>query len=212
MASRMSETNPVPVNDFYRADQGWIDVIDIDKNTNAYYIAPANSKSGFRYVNPAKPQECFFWSNWKNEGRRLPLKGKGLVMFHFDKSIGSNNPPNTLSLAVVQADGKGDLNKTNWPSPGSDGLDYFYRGNGTGFGPTSTPAAKWNDGSNSGLVLHDISPIADTMAFYVGTGVVGLNNSHFKASDNNQDLRQRLGSWYSLNGVLKTPKPQKSHP
>lgn len=174
MANRMSETNPVPINDFYRADQGWIDVVDIDKNTNAFYKSGANGNAGFRYVNPARPQECFFWSNWKNTDRRSVLKGKGLVMFHFDNSIGVNNPPNTLSLSVVQADGKGDLNKTQWPSPGSDPADYFYQGNGTSFGSSTNPPAKWNDGTNSGLLIHDISPIADTMTFYVGTGLVSI--------------------------------------
>lgn len=115
-----------------------------------------------------------FWSNLKNEGRRAVLKGQGLLMFHFDKAIGGNTPPNTLCLAVVQADGKKELDLTNWPSPGSDVDDYFSRTNGPLFSSASVPAAKWNNGAASGLILHDIGPLADTIGFYVGSGAVIL--------------------------------------
>ncbi|MDB5103237.1 MAG: hypothetical protein JWP91_926 [Fibrobacteres bacterium] len=172
MASRPSETNPVIINDFYRADQGWIDVVDVDKNMNAYFRAAANSTVGYRFINPARPQECFFWSNLKNEGRRAILKGRGMLMFHFDKDIGVNTPPNVLSLSVVQADGKKQLDATNWPTPGSDPLDYFSQATGASFSSTTDPASKWNNGSASGLIVHDIGPAADTMGFYVGSGAV----------------------------------------
>lgn len=174
MANRASETNPVMINDFYRADQGWIDVVDIDKDMNAFFKAAANSTVGYRFVNPARPQECFFWSNIKNEGRRAVLKGQGLLMYHFDKDIGSNAPPKILSLAVVQADGKKQLDSTNWPAPGSDIKDYFSQTTGALFSSTTLPAAKWNNGAASGLILHDIGPLADTIGFYVGAGAVAL--------------------------------------
>ena len=118
MGNRASETNPVMINDFYRADQGWLDVVDIDKDASAYYRAAANSAVGYRFANPLRPQECFFWSNLKNQGRRAVLRGQGLLVLHFDKDIGGNNPPDPLSLAVVQADGKRDLDTATWPSPG----------------------------------------------------------------------------------------------
>ena len=172
MANRANDYNPVMVNDFYRADQGWIDVVDIGKDMSAYFRAAANSNVGYRFVNPARPQECFFWSNLKNEGRRAVLKGQGLLMLHFDKDIGGNAPPKTLSLAVVQADGLRQLDSTNWPNPGSDPKDYFSRTGGALFSSASLPAAKWNNGAASGLILHDIGPLADTIGFYVGSGAV----------------------------------------
>jgi M6 family metalloprotease-like protein len=172
MANRPSETNPVIVNDFFRADQGWMDVVDIDKGMNAYYRGAANSGVGYRFVNPARPQECFFWSNLKNEGRRAILNGRGLLVLHFDKDIGINDPPNSLCLAVVQADGLRELDQTKWPTPGSDAKDYFSRTGGALFTSATQPAAKWNNGAASGLILHDIGPLADTIGFYVGSGAV----------------------------------------
>jgi M6 family metalloprotease-like protein len=175
MANRPNDQNPPLINDFFRADQGWIDVVDVDKSMNAYYTIAANGAVGYRFVNPARPQELFFWSNYANTGRRAVLKGRGLLVLHFDKDVGTNDPPKTpLCLAVVQADGKDELGATMWPSPGSDPKDYFSKSTGAAFGSSTVPAAKWNDGSASGLNLHDIGPAADTMGFYVGTGAVSV--------------------------------------
>jgi M6 family metalloprotease-like protein len=202
MANRASETNPVMINDFYRADQGWIDVVDIDKDMNAYYKSAANSAVGYRFVNPARPQECFFWSNLKNVDRRAVLKGQGLLLFHFDKDIGSNTPPNPLSLAVVQADGKKELDATNWPSPGSDTKDYFSRTGGANFSSATVPAAKWNNGAASGLILHDIGPLADTIGFYVGSGAVIVRPREPSAA---ASAAPALGHPFDLRGAAIPP-------
>jgi M6 family metalloprotease-like protein len=172
MANRPNDVNPVTINDFYRADQGWIEVVDIDKNMNAFHKSAANSAVGYRFANPARPQESFFWSNLKNDGRRAALTGRGVLILHFDKDIGWNDPPNAMSLSVVQADGLKQLDQTKWPSPGSDPKDYFSRTGGAAFGSATNPAAKWKNGAASGLYIHDIGPLADTMSFYVGTGTV----------------------------------------
>jgi len=174
MGNRPNDQNPPLINDFFRADQGWLDVVDVDKSMNAFYTIAANGTVGYRFANPARPQELFFWSNYSNVGRRAILKGRGLLVLHFDKDIGSNNPPGPLCLAVVQADGKDELGKTTWPSPGSDAKDYYSKGTGATLGAFTTSASKWNDGSASGLNLHDIGAAADTMGFYVGNGSVGL--------------------------------------
>jgi M6 family metalloprotease-like protein len=170
MANRMSEMNPVPINDFYRADQGWIPVVDIKAGDN-WTLTAKPDQGGFRFLNPANSKECFFWSNVKNTGRWSTLKGKGLLLWHFDKTIGTNDPPKTLGLSVVQADGKTDLNATMWPSPGSDAKDFFFAGNLASFSSTTNPKSNWNNGTASNLNLHDISAASDSMTFMVGVGV-----------------------------------------
>jgi M6 family metalloprotease-like protein len=174
MGNRPNDANPPAINDFYRADQGWIDVVDLDKNSGAAFLAPSDGSRGYRFANPARPQECFFWSNIANTGRHSVLKGRGLLVLHFDKDIGVNTPPNPLSLAVVQADGKDELGQTMWPSPGSDAKDFFTRTTGAAFGSATSPAAKWNNGAASGLDLHDIGPATDSLAFAIGRIPVAL--------------------------------------
>ena len=192
MGNRPNDVNPPLINDFYRADQGWIDVVDIDKSMNAFHTIAANGTVGYRFANPARPQECFFWSNYANKGRRAVLKGRGFLILHFDKDIGSNNPPNPLSLAVVQADGMDELGKEQWPDPGSDAKDYFSKATGAAFGAATVPPSKWNNGTASGLNLHDIGAAADTMGFYLGTGPVAVRPlvpRPFRAGKSGRDAR-----------------------
>jgi len=167
MGNRMHETNPVPVNDFYRADQGWIPLTDIRAADDLRLTAIPNG-TGFRFQNPARSQECFFWSNVANTGRWSFLKGRGILLWHFDKSIGNNDPPKPLSLAVVQADGKKQLDTTYWPSPGSDAQDFFFGGHTDHFDAAGAPKAAWNNGQAADLKIYSIAPISDAMEFFVG--------------------------------------------
>lgn len=169
MGNRIQDQNPVGINDFYRADQGWIPTVEITSTTNAFFTAPAG-QGGYRFVNPARPNELFYWANVRNTGRWSGLKGRGLLIFHFDKSKGSNSSAANRSLFVVEADGADNMASAQWPSPGSAAADFFPYGNRPEFSQATSNAARWNDGSATGLRLHSIGPIADQMTFAVGTG------------------------------------------
>ncbi|HEX6274687.1 MAG TPA: M6 family metalloprotease domain-containing protein [Polyangiaceae bacterium] len=172
MGNSSSTTNPVGINDFYRADQGWIPVIDIASSTNARYYAVPNT-GGYRYVNPGRPDEAFFWSNVQATNRWSTLAGSGIVLLHFDYAIRNNDPPNPLSLAVVQADGMRELDAEQWPMPGSDASDFYHSGTKTEFSATTNPSSAWNNGSASGLRIYEISANGPMMTFAVGTGTPG---------------------------------------
>jgi uncharacterized protein (TIGR03382 family) len=171
MANRDANTNPVGIDDVLRADQGWIDVIDIQSTTNARYQATPNGVA-YRYLNPARPTEYFLWSNVQNVSEWKSLVAGGLLIWHFDKSIAGNNPPQTLQLAVVQGGGTRVLSATTWPSPGSAKTDFFGKDVNTELGAATKPASKWNDGSASGLRIYDIGPSGPSIAFSVGTGPI----------------------------------------
>lgn len=169
MGNGASQANPPGINDLYRADQGWIPIVDVTADTNTIYQAVANG-AGYRYLNPERDEEAFFWSNVRSQGRFDTIEGDGLLLLHFDEEIGFNNPPNPLSLAVVQADGKKDLDQTTWPSPGSDAEDYFHAAGVHEFSVETHETARWNDGSESGLRIYDVGPISDSVEFKVGYG------------------------------------------
>lgn len=169
MGNRISTLNPVGINDFFRADQGWIPVVDVEMSRPALYVARPNG-AAYRYVNLEEPDELFLWSNVQNSGRFAPLRGGGLLLLHFDGRIRVNNPPDPLALAVVQADGLNELDGTTWPMPGNDPNDYFFEGNNDEFSDTTNPRAAWNDGAGSGLRIHAISANDAEMTFAVGEG------------------------------------------
>ena len=171
MGNGSSQKNPVGINDFYRADQGWIELVDVTADTNALFGAKVNG-AGYRYTNPSESEESFFWSNVKSDGRFSTIQGDGLLLLHFDKGIGRNDPPNPLSLAVVQADGKKDLDQTMWPEPGSDAADFFHAGGTSEFSEAGFETATWNDGSASELHIYDVGPNGDEIQFKVGNGPI----------------------------------------
>jgi M6 family metalloprotease-like protein len=178
MANNSSATNPTPVNDFFRADQGWIGTVDITAQSRAFYKAEAPAMRGFRYVRPDKPGELFFWSHVRKNGRWSILKGSGLLLLHFDQSIKGNDPPNPLSLAVVQADGLHELDDTVWPRPGSDIDDYFQAATKSEWSAATGPDNQWHDGKATGLRIFEIGPLGDSIGFYVGDAKpVSLANS-----------------------------------
>jgi M6 family metalloprotease-like protein len=169
MGNASDGANPVGINDFYRADQGWIPVIDLTAQTNRRFYADVNA-GGYRYVNPDRPDEAFFWSNVQNNDRWSSLRGNGLVVLHFDAEIRTNDPPNPLSLAVVQADGQRELDQTMWPEPGSEQADFFSANGTSELSASTTPSSAWNDGAASGLRIYDVSDSGTSMTFTVGTG------------------------------------------
>lgn len=169
MANRGSDTNPVGINDMFRADQGWIDLVDIEASTNARLSTKPDGVV-YRFLNPARPTEYFLWSNLQNQAEWVSIDGSGLLVWHFDQAIRGNNPPEPLQLAVVQAGGGRKLAATTWPSPGSDSADLFAKGGKSELGLQTQPNTKWNNGSESGLRIYDISAPGPTMEFSVGTG------------------------------------------
>jgi len=171
MANRVSDAAPVGINDMFRLDQGWIDVVDIVSTTNAR-LSSMPDGAAYRYANPDRATEYFAWSNVQNTDEWTPLKGGGLLVWHFDRSIGSNSPPATLELAVVQAGGSRKLSDTMWPSPGSAATDFFNKTVNAELGAATTPNSKWNGGTASGLRIYDISASGPTMQFSVGTGML----------------------------------------
>jgi hypothetical protein len=171
MANRDADTNPVGINDAFRVDQGWLDVVDIDSSTNAVYTSAPDAPA-YRYVNATDSGEFFLWSNVQPTQEWVSLKGGGILLWHFDNSIAGNAPPATLQLAVVQGGGTRILSATTWPSPGTAATDFFYKGNNSEFGASTQPASAWNNKSASGLRIYDISANGAQMTFSVGNGAL----------------------------------------
>jgi M6 family metalloprotease-like protein len=165
MGNRMSDANPVPVNDFFRADQGWIPAKEITANDNLLCTTTPNQMAYF-YRNPSNKKQMFLWSEIKNSGRYSTLKGKGILLYKFDSGISGNTSGTSRQLYVVEADGNNAMAKDQWPSPGSASSDFFFKGNNAEFSSTSKPASLW------GLKIYNVSAASDTMTFYTGTGTV----------------------------------------
>ena len=167
MGNRMSDVNPQAINDFFRADQGWIPVTDITPDDNRAFTATHNG-GAYRYVNPDDRLEMFLWSVIRTEGRWSNVRGDGILLYHFNARINGNTSGSQRTLYVVEADGDNRLANDQWPNPGYDAGDFFNEENADAFSQDTRPESQW------GLRIYDIGTAGDTMPFKVGTGVVSL--------------------------------------
>lgn len=170
LGNRMSDVNPVLINDFFRADQGWISVMDVDSSTNGTFVASYDSMA-YRYPNPKNAKEGFFWSNIPNTGRNSSLQGSGLVLYHYNMSLDGNTSASSLLLRIVQADNQAHLQSTQWPNPGNAANDPFRSGTSTEFSVSTSNYNNWYNNTASSLRIWDISSAMKDMTFKLGTGV-----------------------------------------
>jgi len=171
MGNRANDWNPVAINDFFRADQGWIPFIDITSDDVSF----ETTKPGefcYRYKNPNKPnQEGLVWSYVRNTGRNKVLAGSGLLMQHYDFSIEGNSASDKLGLRIVHANAAGkssDNVADQWPSPGSTANTFFKSGTYSEFSDDAYPAIRWYNGSKTGLKITDIGTPGETLTFCIG--------------------------------------------
>lgn len=171
MGNRANDLNPVAINDFYRADQGWIPFVDVTSEDVSLETTKPNEVC-YRYKNPARPEkEGLVWSYVRNSGRDKVLKGSGLLMQHYDFSIEGNSAADKLTLRIVHANAAGKSNdnvKDQWPNPGSDANAFFKSGTYSEFSDDKYPAIRWYNGSKTGLKITDIGTPGETMQFCIG--------------------------------------------
>lgn len=175
MGNRANDLNPVAINDFYRADQGWIPFVDITSDDVNNVTGLEVSKPGefcYRYKNPARPnQEGLVWSYVRNTGRNKVLAGSGLLMQHYDFSIEGNSAADKLGLRIVHASAAGkssDNPGDQWPSPGSTANTFFKSGTYSEFSDDAYPAIRWYNGSTTGLKITDIGTPGESLTFCIG--------------------------------------------
>ena len=171
MGNRAHDLNPVAINDFYRADQGWIPFVEVTGND----VSLETTKPGevcYRYKNPNRPnQEGLVWSYVRNTGRNKVLKGSGLLMQHYDFSIEGNSASDKLGLRIVHASAAGkssDNVADQWPNPGSDANAFFSYSAYPEFSDDKYPAIRWYNGSKTGLKITDIGTPGETLTFCIG--------------------------------------------
>ena len=175
MGNRANDLNPVAINDFYRADQGWIPFVDVTSNDISNTTSLETTKPNevcYRYKNPARPdKEGLVWSYVRNTGRNQVLKGSGLLMQHYDFSIEGNSASDKLGLRIVHASaaGKSNDNVTDqWPNPGSTANTFFKSGTYSEISDDKYPAIRWYNGSKTGLKITDIGTPGESLTFCLG--------------------------------------------
>lgn len=171
MGNRPNDKNPVAINDFFRADQGWIPFVDVSAGDVGKVSAGAGEQC-FRFKNPGRPdKEGLVWSYVKNSGRNSVLAGSGILMQHYDFSIQGNSSADKLGLRIVHADSKGknsDPENDQWPAPGSRASAFFNAGAYDAFSDALYPAIRWYSGDATGLNFTNVAVNGTRLEFCLG--------------------------------------------
>jgi len=175
------EKNPVQVSAYLKVAAGWATVTDLTQSSAMLGTLTAVPGSGFnhfyRYRKPGVSTEYFLMECRYQTNRDAGLPGSGIAIWHIDELGDRDNQsrvPNTrhenFEVTLVQADNRWDL---HYDVNSGDRYDLWYLGNSSWgyanvFSDTSAPAARWWDGTASGLYLHQFSAPGPRMEFVVG--------------------------------------------
>ncbi len=146
-----------------KCQQGWVTTVNQANNQNN--VALEDVKSGFKvhklFKNGSSTNEYFLVENRQKVLFDKFLPGGGLLVWHIDDAIGTNSNETHYKVALMQADGKKDLENNS--NRGDAGDCYPGSTNNTKFNNTSTPNSKSYAGSNTCVAVNNISAAGAVM-------------------------------------------------
>lgn len=150
---------PGPINGYFKEVLGWSNVSDITAAQFLTVSLPTTGNHGRRIFKPGSTTEYFFV---ENRGTGDPwaahTRDKGIIIWHIDETKNGNTEEQMTEaqhyeVSVEQADGDFDLeNDVN-----RGDADDYYDSSTQSFTDTTTPNAKWWDGTDSNVEIDVLS-------------------------------------------------------
>jgi M6 family metalloprotease-like protein len=163
--------NPAQIGAYLKNAAGWGSVVTMTPGQGVKLRAGANEFALWR----KSATEYFIVENRQRAKRDAALPDAGLAVWHVDE-LGSNSneqmsPSQHYECALVQADGRNDLEKK---SNNGDASDLFRATQYDKFSDKTQPNSNWWDATKSGLEMTSISPAGSVMSFSVAGAVVNI--------------------------------------
>ncbi len=197
MGGTTSLYNPGYIDPYLRAAAGWIEPKELPSGETTVTVSNDYNEV-WRYTNPNDSSQYYLIENRQARGRDAQLPGSGIIIWRCDEK-GNNTTSYSVSgfagnakyrlqneLSVEQADGLYQIERSVDQASynNGDAFDLWYAGNTASlykniFNASSTPCAKWRDGSDAKLELRNFSENGSTMSFVavVGDGMPDLRLS-----------------------------------
>lgn len=162
------QSNPSPPSAWCKVDQQWVTVTTISTTTK---VSLPDVKTGHSVVklhaSGAPSTEYWLLENRHKVGRDSGLPGDGLLVWHIDDALTSNDSEQThYKVGLVQADGRRDLERNE--DRGDNGDQFPGVKNVRAIGAGTTPSTKaYSSSATGGFALSAISDPAATMTFTV---------------------------------------------
>jgi len=150
-------------NPYYRHTAGWIEPVDIT-NAPPGTVLTLDGNSHQALIFRRNEREAFYIDAQNTGDRPQGIRGRderGLLIWHIDMNAGRSGVGGGgfSRVELVHADGRNDT---------IGDADLFRSGAGTHFSGTSTPVARWHDGTLSNINITGISETGALMTFRIG--------------------------------------------
>jgi immune inhibitor A len=145
-----------------KANQSWVTVQNVTTNGPVNIADVKDSHTIYRlWKDGAASQEYFLVENRQKNRYDAQLPGEGLLIWHIDEAIANNTNETHYKVALMQADGKRDLE--NDVNRGDAGDPYPGSANNTAFGNATTPNSQSYGGVNTCVAVTGIGATAAVM-------------------------------------------------
>jgi immune inhibitor A len=153
---------PVHPSAWCKVNQGWVSVDNRTTNAVVSIQDVKDSNTVYRLWKDGSPgNEYFLVENRQKVGFDASLPSAGLLIWHIDEATGSNTNENHYKVALMQADGKRDMEQN--VNRGDAGDPYPGSSNNKTFNNTSTPNSKSYTNVNTCVAVTAISASAPIM-------------------------------------------------
>jgi M6 family metalloprotease-like protein len=203
VAETETKLNPVQPNGYFRSLAGWLSAIELNPQPNPNAVSGTlthntNDSFIYRWSNPSNPGEAFYLESVQQTGQNQQMPSSGLAIWHINPD-GNNNDETLPFVQLEHADGNRDPeNKVNT----GDAADLFTSGLFDFNAPnTSETNSRWVDGTDSSLIVKDISINGDAASFTVGNEEQQTNHYNYTGYISHQDVNiEPNGSWFYTYG------------
>ncbi|MEO7175149.1 MAG: M6 family metalloprotease domain-containing protein [Saprospiraceae bacterium] len=191
MCSMGSSKNPVPPNPLFRANAGWVTVVDVTDFEGINHDT-VNSFTIYKYRNKNNPNEFFLLENRLRLGRSSAIPDEGLTIWHIDR-LGNNQ---TMHHEVYLVNALDDQLKPEFAC--------FRTPKNVEFADATVPNSKFYDESASGLRVWEIGTRDTIMQYRLGeaTTLSALKIIPAQATDNNGNGSFEAGETCSIKAKM----------
>ncbi len=175
-----SAARPCHMSPWSKAMLGWVDVQTIapEAARMGLTLPPVESSGTVWRVDIPGTREHYLLENRQRIGHDGGLRSSGLLVWRIDQEALDafwprnrvNSNPDFMGVKVIEADGRGDLARSNGnrsdagdPFPGQQGTTAFHAG--------TAPGALSREGRASALTIHSVSEVGTDVVLDLETGL-----------------------------------------
>lgn len=180
-----------------KANQGWASVTNVTANGSVSILDVKASHNLLRlWKNGAAGPEYFLVENRQRSGFDAQLPGDGLLVWHIDENQSGNTDENHYKVALLQGDGKRDLELNR--NRGDGGDPYPGTASATSVTSSTTPGTKSYAGADTCVSISSISASDPTMTATLTvrcgkTLIKDLKDGPKEIKDNGKEIAKEVG-------------------